>query len=436
MRDVAFLTQVNGAPYNPAGRIVLMSLPPLLPPPRCDVLVVGAGPAGSACAHWLARHGMDALLVDQQDFPRDKTCGDGLIPDAHAALQRLGVLDEVLAVAQSLTHVRCYAPSGRFVDIPGALAVLPRRQLDHLLVQAAQRAGARLATPWRFDSPLRDDDRRVVGARLRRMGSEPRQVAEIRARHVVLATGAAPQALMVSELCTRQVPSAMGLRGYVRHAGMAERIPHLEVAWHPRLSGGYGWIFPCGQDIYNVGIGITDSHQARSHAMRDLNLREVFAQFVRVHPNARDLMATGQLQGELKGAPLRSSLEGATHAAPGVLVTGEAAGSTYSFTGEGIGKAMETGIMAAEALLAGRAEALDDAGVAAHYTQALAGLKPKFAMYDKGNRVNHLPWLTEILIRRAARSERLRARMGRLLEERATPAQLITLRGLFKLFTE
>ena len=77
---------------------------PLLPPASCDVLVVGAGPAGSACAQWLARQGLDVVLVDQHDFPRDKVCGDGLIPDAHHALQRLGVLAEVMAQAQAAAH--------------------------------------------------------------------------------------------------------------------------------------------------------------------------------------------------------------------------------------------------------------------------------------------------------------------------------------------
>ena len=66
-------------------------------PGRCDVLVVGAGPAGSACATVLARAGIDVLLIDQQDFPREKICGDGLIADAHAALQRLGAYDAVMA---------------------------------------------------------------------------------------------------------------------------------------------------------------------------------------------------------------------------------------------------------------------------------------------------------------------------------------------------
>lgn len=448
-------------------------------PARCEVLVVGAGPAGSACAQWLARHGVDTLLVDQHDFPRDKTCGDGLIPDAHAALERLGVHDEVMARAQAVGDVRCVAPSGRHVDVPGTLAVLPRRELDHLLVQAAQRAGAVLATPWRFEAPLREETGRVVGARLRRAGRNTAQAvttdalrtattvdaagaadmtADVQARHVVLATGAAPQALVASGLCERRAPSAMGLRGYIHHEGM-ERDDlqglrqRLEVFWHRRLKPGYGWIFPCPGGIYNIGVGIIDSHRlARDgagdrSALRGLNLREVFADFTRLHAPARALVERGTWIGRLEGAPLRSSLQGARWAAPGILVTGEAAGSTYSFTGEGIGKAMETGLLAAEALLqagaggAGngpctlKATPAADAALAADYTARLARLKPKFELYERGNTVNHHPWLTELLVRRAAASLAIRRRMSDLLEERATPAQLITLRGMVKLLT-
>ena len=123
-------------------------------------------------------------------------------------------------------------------------------------------------------------------------------------------------------------------------------------------------------------------------------------------------------------------------ARPGILVTGEAAGSTYSFTGEGIGKAMETGLLAAESLITARDGALDEADLAAHYAQAIGRLKPKFDLYERGNRVNYHPWLTELLIRRAASSARLRQRMSNLLEEKSTPAQLVTLRGLYRVLVE
>src|SRR5206468_12469488 len=133
-------------------------------PSTCDVLVVGAGPAGSACAQWLARAGVDVVLADQHAFPRDKVCGDGLIPDAHRALARLGVLDKVLAQAKGARHVGCVGPRGGRVDVPARLAVLPRRELDEILRQAALRAGARWLSPARFEAPLLDADERVAGA--------------------------------------------------------------------------------------------------------------------------------------------------------------------------------------------------------------------------------------------------------------------------------
>ena len=440
-------------------------------PARCDVLVIGAGPAGSACALELARSGVDVLLVDQHDFPRDKICGDGLIPDAHAALARLGVLEEVLAQAQPCTHVRAFGPSGLSVDVPGTLAVLPRRELDHLLVRAAQRAGARLATPWRLEGVLRDDGHRVCGVRLRTLRELPTssqggshgaagasgapgtpgepgtaafgqlapgaaEVLEVQARHVVIATGASPQGLVASGLCERREPSAMGLRGYVHHPGLRALIPHLEVAWYRPVKPGYGWIFPCPGDVYNIGVGIIDSRGSSARTVRDLNLRQVFDEFVKLHAPARELMAGGTFVSPLKGAPLRTSLKGARVAAPGILVTGEAAGSTYSFTGEGIGKAMETGLLAADALLAARRQQLSEEALAALYAQGLLALKPKFDLYERGNRVNHHPWLGDLLIRRARKSQRLRNRMAAVLEERATPAQLLSLRGLVKLFIE
>ncbi len=419
-----------------------LSPPTLQLPTRCDVLVVGAGPAGSAAAQKLAARGLDVLLVDQHDFPRDKICGDGLIPDTHAAFRRLGVYDEVAALATPVQHVRCVGPRGGHIDIPGQLSVLPRKQLDHILVRAAQRAGAVLATPVKYEGPI-EEDGRVVGARLKRAGPAGTASAthEVRARWTVLATGAVPAALMAAGLCDRHTPSGVALRGYVKHEGLVGKITQLQLVWHPRMRGGYGWIFPAPGGLFNIGAGLTGSHiKTRSgRGARDsVNLKAFFQAFCEVYAPARQLMAEGQLQGELKGAPLRCSLIGGRWSRPGLLAAGEAAGSTYAFSGEGIGKAMETGMLAAEAVLNAReaGQTQDDAQVQAHYTQGMLKLKPQFDLYETASHVNHHPWLADLVVWRGRKSPRILNRLSGVLEETQNPGRLFTVSGMTKLLFE
>jgi len=407
-------------------------------PTRCDVLVVGAGPAGAACAQQLAQAGFDILFVDQHGFPRDKVCGDGLIPDTHAALQRLGVADEVAAAATAVQHVRLVGPRGGVIDIPGTLSVLSRMQLDHILVRAAQRAGARLLAPLRFEAPVLEGGR-VVGARFKDL-LRPGQQHEIRARWVVLATGAIPAALSAAGMCERHTPSGVALRGYVKNDSMVGRITQLQIVWHPRLLGGYGWIFPAPGGLFNIGAGLTGSHLRQANGkgrMQAGNLRHMLDAFCEIYAPAGELMRTGTLVGEIKGAPLRCSMVGARLSRPGLLVAGEAAGSTYAFSGEGIGKAMETGMLAAAALVQhGLAEGAADAQVQAHYERSLLALKPKFDLYETASRVNYHPWLADLVIWRARRSPRILRRLSGVLEETQNPGRLFTWRGLRKLMFE
>ena len=400
----------------------------------CEVLVVGAGPAGSAVARILARSGLDVLQIDQQPLGRDKVCGDGLIPDALAALGRLGVLEQVMARAARATHVACVGSSGGRVEVPGNLAVLPRRELDRLLCLAAQDAGARFLAPARFEAPWLDATQTVIGAHVT-MGN---QAVDIRAGWVILATGAVPRALTAAGLCERHTPSCVALRGYVSAPSMVGRIKALDLVWSKAVRPGYGWIFPAPGGCFNVGVGVTDSHvmAGGKGVKRTLNLRTIFDAFVADHAPAAELMREGELLGELKGAPLRCTLEGARWTRPGMLVVGEAAGSTYSFTGEGIGKALETGMLAADAIVAGRARGWSDSQVRETYEQSLRLLKPRFELYERANKINSYPWLTDLLIWRARHSPRLLARMSGVIDETCNPAQLVGLRGLSRLLME
>jgi flavin-dependent dehydrogenase len=288
--------------------------------------------------------------------------------------------------------------------------------------------------PVRFDSTL-DEGGRVVGARLKSGDS----VHELRAAWVLLATGAVPQAIMAAGMSTRHTPSGVALRGYIRNPRMAGRIDKLEIVWHRALSPGYGWIFPCRDGVFNIGVGVADSHDEKRGdklAKKAINLRQVFDDFTRIYAPARALVEGGEWVGPLKGAPLRCTLEGATYTRPGLIVTGEAAGSTYSFSGEGIGKALETGILAAEAIVDGRDAVRAEADVRQRYEAGLHALKPRFDLYAKANKVNRHPWLADLLIWRARKSERLLRRMSGVLNETSNPGHLVTVKGMLRLFTE
>jgi len=410
-------------------------------PERCDVLVVGAGPAGSAAARWLALGGLQVVLVDQQAFPRDKVCGDALIPDAHRALARLGQLEAVLARAEPVPHVAVSGPRGGRLAVPARLAVLPRRELDLMLCQAAVAAGAQMAAPLRFVAPLEEPGAagpRVVGARLQ--GPDGERL--LRARWVLLASGATPQALQAAGMALRRAPSGISLRGYLRNPAMHGRLRDLEMAWHPDLKSGYGWAFPGPGGVFNVGVYVTDSHRRGRdgrHTMQDINLREALERFTALHPLVRELVAGGEWLGPLKGAPVRCSLDGATPSRPGLMVIGEAVGTTYLLSGEGIGKALETGLLAAEAVLAGptgpEGDPLADATVRARYEQGLRALAPHYEAYRRGNIANHRPWLVDLLVWRAQRSPRLADKLAAVLEERHTPRRLMGLASWWRLLS-
>ncbi len=371
-----------------------------------DAVIVGAGPAGSIAALRLAAAGRAVLLLDRRPFPREKVCGDALIPDAIACLSRNGLLERVRRQARALDGLTARSPAGVSVDLSGTFLTLERERLDALLARAAAEAGARFRAA------------RVTGvedgapARVRLQGGE-----ELRARVVVVATGADVSLLEPLGLVRRRAASAAAVRRYYVSDAPPDR---LLISYDRAVLPGYGWIFPLPGGRVNVGVGV--------FSPGGVSLRELFDAFVRRVPAARDIASAAREAGPLRGAALRCGLSGVDARRGAVLAAGETLGATFPFTGEGIGKAMATGEIAADC--AERALAAASDAPLAEYAARVAALAPRYRGYAIAERWLRTPFVCDLLARRVRASRRLRAAAEGILAETADPRALFSPRAL------
>ncbi len=328
-----------------------------------EVLVVGAGPGGSAAAYHLARHGMDVTLVERASLPRDKVCGDGLTPRGVVAIARMGIdpggpgFERVRGLRIRSRRVLLELPWPDLQDYPGYGLVRSRADLDQLLARRAERAGARLLERTEAVAPLLEDGW-VVGARLRPSGDGGPETT-VRARFVVAADGAASRFAGQAGI-HRDATRPLGIAARRYHRLRRRPGPWLEVwmdLWDGRaLMPGYGWIFPLPDGRVNVGAGLLNTFTN----FRNVSARRVFDAFLRVLPPEWDV-DEATADGELRSGPLPMGFNRTPQAVPGMLVVGDAAGAVNPFNGEGIAYAIESAEVAAELIhdaLVGRRPAL------------------------------------------------------------------------------
>ena len=394
-----------------------------------DILIIGAGPAGAAAARALSAQGRDVLLVDRCTFPRDKVCGDALIPDALHALGRLGLEHIVLRESRQSSAVRVYAPNGNHVSADVGLGCLPRKRLDALMCEAAVAAGATFVAPYNVTQAL-EHEGSVVGARfIHRNGSDDLCV---KANFTLLATGAAARPLDAFSVSRRRSASAVAARIYVRvPAHIAEATRHFSISIDRHICPGYGWIFPGPGNVFNVGVGYFTDSNCRPPTT---NPRQLLARFIASFAPARDLMSVSEPLCDLRGAPLRTGLTGTALSRRGLLVLGEAAGLTYSFTGEGIGKAIESGMIAGEVLShsACDSRAAREAAANAYAATIRARFSSRFRAYRLAQEWLARPALSDFLAWRGNAGKYVAEQLRSLLQESADPRALFSLFGVLK----
>ena len=376
---------------------------------RADVLVLGAGPAGSAAAAVLARGGARVVLADRARFPREKVCGDALLGDALAALEELGVRRTLDAFAHPVVAMTLSVPTAAAVRLPVAGVVARRERLDAVLLEHAVAAGARLLSGATLEKLTADAGRFTAATLATADGS-----VEVSADAFVLATGAARGPRRLAGLEGRAHRSAAALRGYARVGGLA--ADELQVAFPPDLPGGYAWAFPCGGGVFNVGCGVFAGGPPRSLAGW-------------LEGYTASLGAT-EFEVAPAGAPLLTFFPRGRFALANLAAVGDAAGLTRPLSGEGIGPALVSGIALGRALLASPGAA----GVAAYRREAVQRWGVEWRAWRFGVAVLRRPGLTHRVVAQAARHEGARRRCAELLAGTLPAHRVLSPFGLLRLF--
>ncbi|MBA9001417.1 geranylgeranyl reductase family protein [Thermomonospora cellulosilytica] len=319
---------------------------------QADVIVVGAGPAGSATAYWLAQAGLDVLLLEKATFPRDKVCGDGLTPRAVRALISMGV--DLAAPGWTRTRgLRIYGGGVKIeLDWP-ELATFPdfgmvraRTDLDQLLAEHAAKAGAGLRQGCTVTGPIVDERTgRIVGVTARHEGEE----VEYRAPLVVAADGVSSRLSLAMGIRKREDrPMGVAVRRYYRTPRHDDEYLEswLELWDGQRLLPGYGWVFPLGNGLANVGLGLLNT----SKAFQNVDYRAMMRGWCAQMPEEWQFDEE-HAEGPIRGAALPMGFNRQPHYSRGMLLVGDAGGMVNPFNGEGIDYGLESGRLAAETIV-------------------------------------------------------------------------------------
>jgi len=322
-----------------------------------DVIVVGAGPAGSTCASFLAKNKVKVLLLDKAVFPRDKTCGDGISGKSLRVLKELGLNKTVGNLEHGkINGVTFSSPKGTVIDIPfpkdakeksgrdksNEGYAIKRIFYDNFLFQNSKSFGAKTIEGFTVNSLIKDGEK-VLGVKGTDSSGKEK---EFKSKIVVGADGAisvVSKSLGLNKIDFNHHITA--LRTY--YSGVKDLKGTIEIHFIDSMIPGYFWIFPVEEGIANVGAGIITKDLKKNK----MNLQKAMFDAIESHPLFKERFKNAKMLSPVKGWTLPLGSKRKKISGNGFLLVGDAASLIDPFSGEGIGNAMTSGKIASETIL-------------------------------------------------------------------------------------
>ncbi|HRO97805.1 MAG TPA: geranylgeranyl reductase family protein [Flavobacteriales bacterium] len=387
-----------------------MDTPTSLQAPVC---ILGGGPGGSTVAMQLARHGVQAVLLEKATFPRDKVCGDALSGKVMRTLERL---DPALAAmvkrdgqAMPSWGVTFVAPSGRSLRVPFSRetgvgdapgVILPRLRFDELLFR---HAGMAPGITVLEGTTAKTFERTPQGWRVEAQRGEER--IAITSRLIIDASGANSSfARHVAGLPMEPRHHAAGVRAYYRGVQGLDPKGFIELHFLPELLPGYLWIFPLPEGRANVGLGLR-SDMVRQ---RKVDVKALFHDLLATHPTLKERFSAAVAEGPVQGMGLPLASKRYPLSGDGYLLVGDAGHLIDPFTGEGISHAMISGVHAADVAADMVKRDVVTAGEAKPYeARVWRRLGQEVAISTRLQQLSFKPWLFNFVVDRANRNPAL-----------------------------